>query len=203
MESVQNSLNLQAPQELLELGHRLRDSLARVAGDMLPEGFTQLYTTLMASVLQSGCRTAGADAVGIWLADSEEDQLALMSGHGGRVEECVGEYKQPLSSGLISMVYATGQAFCENEIQGRPGHSPVLDELLGVKTQAMIAVPFYFAQHIRGVVSFVQLSEREDESAQARGFSQSDLREVKLATASVQKLLDLRLIEHLLGWNDQ
>jgi hypothetical protein len=100
------------------------------------------------------------------------------------------------------MVYATGQAFCENEIQGRPGHSPVLDELLGVKTQAMIAVPFYFAQHIRGVVSCVQLSEREDKQAQARGFSQSDLREVKLATATVQRLLDLRLIEHLLGWNE-
>ncbi len=203
MDTVQNSLNLLAPQELSELGYRLRDSLARAADSMLPEGFSELYTPLMASVLKRGCQSARADAVGIWLADSEEDQLALVSGHGRRVEESVGEYKQPLSSGLISMVYATGQAFCENGIHGRPGHSPVLDELLGVKTEAMIAVPFYFAQHIRGVVSCVQLSELEDKETPARGFSQNDLREVELATASVQRLLDLRLIEHLLGWDEQ
>ena len=63
----------------------------------------------------------------------------------------------------------------------------------------MIAIPLAFAGRLRGIVSCVHLSPAAD-PGEAKSFDGDDLTELELASASIARLLDLALLERLLGW---
>src|SRR5882672_12439835 len=86
-------------------------------GDAIHAGqFATLLDPLLRQILEGGFREAGAHEGTVWLVDAAGKFLepAFNTGpHAGRI---VGQFQQPLNSGLISMVFATEQPFLENEV---------------------------------------------------------------------------------------
>jgi len=75
-----------------------------------------------------------------------------------------------------------------------------LDQKLAVRTESMIAVPFYFARECRGVISCVKLSHPDGSNAILKGFTMESMREIGLAAAILSSLFDYRLLAGVLGW---
>ncbi len=181
----------------------LREAL-RGAGDALDaDGLRRALGAIAKNLLLRAFAGAGADHGAIWLADAEGEHLVPLFGCGERAGDFLdGRFRLPLGEGMLSMVFATGQPICENEVHAQPGHSAELDRRLGVRTEAMLAVPLHFAGRLRGVVSCVHLAPAEAGPARARSFTGADLSALELAAAAVARLLDLALVESLLGWAD-
>ncbi|MFP6873676.1 MAG: GAF domain-containing protein [Verrucomicrobiales bacterium] len=195
-------LSISPNPELASAAQQLRDELTSM-GDGLDAGsFTRLLPPLAKNTALRAFRRAGTEHGAIWLTDNTGDHLIPVFGCGGHAEEFLnGKFRLPTDQGLISMVFATGQPFCENAIHENPGHSPLLDRQLGVHTEAMIAIPLTFANRLRGIVSCVHLSAAA-KTEKARSFSGEDLTDLELASAVIARILDLALIEHILGWQD-
>jgi hypothetical protein len=105
-----------------------------------------------------------------------------------------------LDRGLISMVFSTGQPFCENNISDNPEHDKAVDRETGFSTTAMIAVPFYFAQQCRGIVSCVQLRKKPGSAPTRAGFDMESMREVSRAASLLTRLFDFKLISRIIGY---
>ena len=67
--------------------------------------------------------------------------------------------RQPLVSGIISLVIATSETVCVDAATCHGAHSPVIDNSLGATTKAMIALPFRLLGQTRGVLTAVRLSD--------------------------------------------
>ena len=72
----------------------------------------------------------------------------------------------------------------------------------------MIAVPLYFLNEVRGVISCVQLLDVEVRDGQAAatgitptGFGPSELNAIQTIAAVVRDLIDYRLLGTAVGWN--
>ena len=57
----------------------------------------------------------------VWLADKEEKNLVAVYNSGEDAASLVG-FEQPIGAGIISMVFAQQQPYCENDIGGSHGH---------------------------------------------------------------------------------
>ncbi|MCP4848372.1 MAG: GAF domain-containing protein [Verrucomicrobiaceae bacterium] len=196
------SLGISPNSKFADISQHLRNELSSI-GDQLDAGsFTRILPPLAKNTLLGAFRKIGADHGAIWLADNTGDHLVPVFGCGEHADNFLnGKFKLPTDQGLISMVFATGQPFCENAIHKNPGHSPLLDRQLGVRTEAMIAIPLTFANSLRGIISCVHLGlhgSKEEEKT----FSGSDLGDLELASATIAHLLDLTLMEQILGWQD-
>jgi hypothetical protein len=112
----------------------------------------------------------GATEGSIWLADQAAENLTIAYNTGPNSQKLVGKFKQPLTSGLVSMVFSSEQTFIENEVFKNAFQDKTLDSALEVRTYAMIAVPFYFLDACRGVASCVQLVSPVSEAASPKGF---------------------------------
>jgi transcriptional regulator with GAF, ATPase, and Fis domain len=162
--------------------------------------FPDLFDALMRSVLQLGFNGAGAHEGTVWLADRARAHLIGVY-NTGPAAHVVRTFRQPLSAGLISMVFQSEQPFCENDVDRQLRQDKTLDRKLGKVTYAMIAVPFYFARSIRGVISCVQLrSAAADVATELPGFELEHLRSVQLAAAVLTRLIDYSLIGSSTGW---
>ena len=104
---------------------------------------------------------------------------------------------QPLDRGIISLVFANEQPYCENEISERQSHDDTLDRKLGTRTGAMIAVPFYFAFGLRGVISCVQLAGGE--AGAAPGFDSAHVEDIAAAAGVIERMINGRLLTAILG----
>jgi hypothetical protein len=145
----------------------LEDRIFAAANLVNPDTFLDFADKVAIAALEQAFRTAGAEEGTIWLADRTEEVLTPVYNNGPRAEEWVGKFRQPMSAGLISTVFAAEQPFCENEVWRNAAQDRALDQRLAVRTEAMIAVPFYFARECRGVISCVKLAHPEG----ARRFS--------------------------------
>jgi GAF domain-containing protein len=99
----------------------------------------------------------GADEGSVWWADPERSALTIVLNSGPHRDRLVGTFSQPLSAGLISMVFATQQPFGESDVARNRTQDSTLDQKLGVRTEAMIAVPLVMNDLPVGVISCVQL----------------------------------------------
>ena len=95
---------------------------------------------------------------------------------------------------MISMVAVTEQPICENEVHRNERQDKTLDNDLRVKTWAMLAVPFYFAGELRGVISCVQLSPDGDTQPEPPGFTASHLEELHRTAGLLSRLIEYRLL---------
>ncbi len=134
----------------------------------------------------------------VWLGDQKGNLVAVYNS-GSNADSLVG-FEQPIGSGIISMVYAQQQPYCENSIQASSGHDDTLDRKVAKHTSAMIAVPLYFAFGLRGVVSCVQFVEEKGPSK--RGFHSEDVAELARVTNVVERLINETLLTSVLGLND-
>jgi len=114
-----------------------------------PSGFGILRDSVVAS---------GADQGALWLVDDWKHELRPCFSSAADSEMFVQEMRQPLSSGLISMVFFTEDAICEAHVGSRREYCSDIDSRLGVMTQAMVAIPIFFAQRCRGIFSVVLFS---------------------------------------------
>lgn len=132
----------------------------------------------------------------VWLSKSDGSALVAVLNSGENSKEIVG-FEQPIGSGIISMVFAQQQPYCENEISSRSGHDDTLDKQTSLATRAMVAIPFYFGFGLRGVISCVQL--REAKSPEPKGFESNDVEFILKAGNNVERLINGNLLSIALG----
>jgi hypothetical protein len=195
-------LNLLPDPRLEPLQGELQARVRAVGAMLDQETFRDVFDPLMRATLQVGFANAGAHEGTVWLVDRARENLVPVHNTSGDPEGFLRKVgAQPLSRGLISGVFQREQAFCENEVHRHAAHDKRVDRTLGLVTAAMIAVPFYFAQEIRGVISCVQLVPADAAPAdEPPGFPPESLRSVQHAAEVLGRLVDHALLGALLGW---
>ena len=179
----------------------LRESLALTGQSITAENFASILDGTMRQLMHFAFQEAGANEGTIWLVEESTRTLVPAYNTGPSSERLVGRFKQPLSAGLISMVFASEQPFLENQVLENSGQDKSLDSLLRVQTLAMIAVPFYFLETCRGVVSCVQLRMPGTNQPASPGFDERDKARVVHAVMTLGRLIDYRLLQAALGHN--
>jgi hypothetical protein len=193
-------LNILPDPAFVELQQELGQRLERIGSSIYAPQFQSLLDPLMRQALARGFSEAGADEGTVWLVDETGENLEPAHNTGPQAARLVGRFKQPLNTGLICMVYASEQAFLENEVWKNSRQSKLLDSLLQVQTWAMIAVPFYFLRACRGVVSCVQLRQPNSSEPAPPGFCPEHLDSVQRAAALLSQLLEFRILSRAVGW---
>ena len=148
----------------------LRESLASIGRSITAKNFASILDGTMRQLLHFAFEDAGASEGTVWLVEEATRTLVPAYNTGPDPDRVVGRFKQPLSAGLISMGFASEQPFLENQVLQNSRQDKSLDSLLSVQTLAMIAVPFYFLETCRGVVSCVQLRKPGTSGAASVGF---------------------------------
>jgi hypothetical protein len=150
------------------------------------------------ALLKDAFSQAGGCEGTVWLIDRQAGELVACYNSGEESDLLVG-FRQPVGQGIISMVFAQQQPYCENDIEASVGHDDTLDRKIAKHTTAMIAVPFYFAFGLRGVISCVQLAE----APRAReGFRSADVETLARASNLLERLINGTLLTSLLGLGD-
>jgi hypothetical protein len=194
-------LNILPDPAFLDLKPVLSERLARIGASLHAGQFGALLDPMMRQTLSQGFAEAGADEGTIWILDESGENLVPAYNTGPHAAELVGKFKQPLNAGLICMVYSSEQPFLENEVWKNNQQSRLLDSMLQVQTYAMIAVPLYFLQGCRGVVSCVQLKTPGSERADRPGFHPEHLDSIERATILLSHLIEFRLLSQTVGWS--
>jgi hypothetical protein len=199
--------NFLPEQRFLPLRPVLQEHLTKVGNAVKPENFVSICDEVLLKLLKDTFERIGADEGSIWLIDHEKKALVATYNSGPNSEKIVG-FELPLGEGIISLVVASENAFIENKVYKNAKHNKVLGEKLGKTTYAMIAVPLYFLNQVRGVISCVQLLDVLIKEGQAEptgetppGFKPADLNAVQTAAAVVRDLVDYRLLGTAVGWN--
>lgn len=177
------------------LAARMKEAAELLAGG----AFDGFFDATMRAMLAAGFASSGAHEGTLWLLDRERSHLVPRFNNGPHAAAFVGQFRQSLRSGMISMVAATEQPICENEMHANQRRDPALDEKLGLVTCAMLAVPFYFADEMRGVISAVQLRRAGDAAADPAGFSPENLRSLQLTASVLSRLIEHKLLALSLG----
>ena len=143
-------------------------------------------------LLRDAVIATGADEGALWLVDDVKRELRPCFSIGEHYEIFLKEIRQPLTSGLISMVFFTEDSICEAEVGRRSEYCPDVDSRLGAKTKAMIAIPVFFAQRCRGVFSAV-LFEVSPQVTHKEAFLHSDFETLSQAATLWGELMDSQL----------
>ena len=173
---------------------RLQEAAGLVGGG----AFEEFFDGTMQALLRDGLDRIGAHEGTVWLLDPTRSFLMPRFNTGPNASEFVGKFRQTLCSGMISMVVATEQPICENEVQKNQQQDKTLDRQLGLLTCSMIAVPFYFTGEMRGVISGVRLKAAGD-SDEPSGFGAEDLQALQLTATVLTRLIEYRLLSLVLG----
>jgi len=199
--------NFLPEQRFLPLRPVLQEHLTKVGDAVKPENFLSICDEVVLKLVNDTFERIGADEGSIWLIDHEKRALVATYNSGENSDKVVG-YELPLGSGIISLVVASENAFIENQVYKNKVHNAELGRKLGKTIYAMIAVPLYFLNQVRGVISCVQLLDVVIEKGQAEptgekppGFKPLDLNAVQTVAAAVRDLLDYRLLGTAVGWN--
>ena len=184
-----------------ELEGALRERMAAIGSSIQPENFSSLLDPLAREVLHRGIAEVGAHEGTIWLLDNDAAHLVPAYNTGPDAEKFVGRFRQPLSAGLICMVFASEQPIVENEVFKNAQQSKLLDETLNVQTCSLIAAPFYFLKACRGVISCVQLKRPGTQNKQLSGFQFGDLNAIQRTAALLGQLIEFRVVGSAIGWS--
>jgi hypothetical protein len=143
-------------------------------------------------LLRDALTATDADDGALWLVDDVKRELRPCFSIGQYSKILLNEIRQPLTSGLISMVFFTEDSICEAQVGSRSEHSPDVDSRLGAKTKAMVAIPVFFAQRCRGVFSAV-LFEVSSKVPHKEAFLHSDFETLAQAATLWGELMDSQL----------
>jgi len=185
----------------------LQEYLVKVGNAIVPSNFISICDATLLKLLNDSFERISADEGSIWLFDEAKENLVVAYNTGPNAQEIIG-FKQPLNKGIVSLVVATEQAFVENQVYKNAKHSATLDQKLQNTTYAMIALPLYFLNQVRGAISCVQLLDVFVEKGHATpaketppGFSPGDLATMQTTAAVIRDLIDYRLLAIAVGWN--
>ena len=143
---------------------------------------TEATRAIIRELLSRSAALTGTPELTCWLVNEAHTALDAVLGAGPLAARLEGSYSQPLDSGLVSVVFTTGQSVCRNRVKEDPNHNPLVDKMLGQTTEAMIAVPLRVGMAITGVLSTVHLEP-------GRSFAAADLREIEFLAACVSRIL--------------
>ncbi len=198
--------NFLPEQRFIPLRPALQEHLAKIGDAVSPRNFLSICDRMLMKFLTDTFERVSADAGSIWLLDEEKQHLVVAFSSGANADKIVG-FKQPLSKGIISLVVASERAFIDSNVYKNSNYSAVLDEKLHNTTYAMIAVPLYFLNQVRGVISCVQLLDvllQHGEPVPAGktppGFKPQHLATIQTASAVLKDLIDYRLLSTAVGW---
>ena len=118
-----------------------------------------LVTEETRSILQKTIDSIGADEGSLWWYDQSDESLVVCINTGPMADELELKLSQTLDSGIVSMVFLSGEGVVANDVSSHPDHSKQIDLELSQCTQAMMVVPIYLWGDLRGVVSAVILNE--------------------------------------------
>ena len=186
--------------ELARLGSDLEEHLENWIKSSTPMEIVGVLDHVCISLLREAFLEVGGCEGSVWLADKDEKNLVAVYNSGEDAASLVG-FEQPVGAGIISMVFVQQQPYCENDIGRSHGHDDTLDKKIEKHTMAMIAVPFYFACGIRGVISCVQLEEF-DSGTKSGGFSSDDVSALSRVVNIVERLINETLQSSVLGLSD-
>ena len=199
--------NFLPEQRFVPLRPALQEHLAKLGTAITPANFLSICDEMLLKLLKETFARIGADEGSIWLLDQEKEHLVVAYNSGPNTEKIMG-FKQPVSKGIVSLVVASEHAFVESQVYKNAKHSKGLDEKLHKTTYAMIAVPLYFLNEVRGVISCVQLLDVAVRDGQAAptgetppGFGPPELNAIQTIAAVVRDLVDFRLLGTAVGWN--
>ena len=180
----------------------LIDARVRAAAELVCEAaFDEFFDRTMRDQLTGALDAAQAHEGTVWLLNRSRSALVPRFNSGPNAASFVGSFEQSLQSGMISMVVATEQPVCENEVHRNQRQDKTLDLQLQLVTCAMLAVPFYFAGELRGVISAVQLKENAD-APEPPGFSAENLDTLQLAAEVLSRMVEHQLLSLALGRED-
>ncbi len=148
--------NFLPEQRFVPLRPALQEHLSKLGAAVTPENFLSICDEMFLKLLKETFDRIGADEGSIWLLDQEKQHLVVAFNSGPNTEKIMG-FQQPVSQGIVSLVVASEHAFVENQVYKNAKHSKGLDQKLHKTTYAMIAVPLYFLNEVRGVISCEQL----------------------------------------------
>lgn len=151
----------------------------------------EVTANLLRELLSRSAERVHAANTALWL--SSGDHLNPILGSGPHAGQFVGEFRQPLDRGIVSYVFASGQPVCENAISANPQHSPLLDQRLGIQTDAMIAVPLVVGGEMSGVITCVH-TRPAGSTEEPSGFDSADLEEFEFAAACLGRLFEASLL---------
>lgn len=103
-------------------------------------------------------------------------------------------------AGIDQPCFRNGQSFCENDVYKNAQQDKTLDSKLHLLTCSMIAVPLYFAQNVRGVISCVQLKAADANVPDPSGFSPASIHRIERLSGVLGRMLDLSLVGTTVGW---
>ena len=187
----------------LDVLRPLIDARVKAAAELVGEGaFEEFFDRTMREQLVEALASAHAHEGTVWLLDKSRSVLVPRFNSGPHAESFVGSYRQSLRAGMISMVVATEQPICENEVRKNQQQDTTLDKKLGLATCAMLAVPFYFAGELRGVISAVQLQAADDAQPEPPGFTVENLHTLQLAASVLARMIEHQLVSLALGRED-
>jgi hypothetical protein len=178
---------------------RMVEAEAHDLAQTIAEDFDNYFDRGLRDLVVSGLCFSRADEGTIWLIDPERESLLPVFNSGPHASEFVGHFRQSLRSGMISMVVATEQPICENDVQQDHRQDRTLDTRLGLRTCAMIAAPFYFWGELRGVVSGVQVREADEDSPSPPGFNWEHLQGIQRTASLLGRLLEHKVLQRVLG----
>jgi hypothetical protein len=168
----------------------LTQKLERIASAEIAQRLANVLDPVVRRVMLDGFRSAGADEGTIWIANPSAGELVPVLNSGPDEGGFLQKFRQPLNRGVISMVFLSGHAYCENDVSGNSSHDRTIDTALSQVTAAMIAIPLFFANRPRGVVSCVRLGQG--------AFDLIHLREMQHGVAVLERMIDGQLLQNLL-----
>jgi GAF domain-containing protein len=165
-------------------------------------GFEEFFDATMCGLLVENFRAIGAHEGTVWLLDESRRFLIPRFNNGPHAATVVGNFRQSLRAGMISMVVSTEQPICENDVHQNQQQDKTLDRELGLLTCAMLAVPLYFGGEMRGVISAVQLKPAAIAAPEPPGFTPQHLEALQLTASVLARLVDQQLYALALGLED-
>ena len=199
--------NFLPEQRFIPLRPVLQEHLAKIGDAISPANFLSICDEILLTLLTDTFQRVSADEGSIWLLDEGKQNLVVAYNSGPNSDKIVG-FKQPLNKGIISLVVASERAFIESNVYKNARYSAALDEKLHNTTYAMIAVPLYFLNQVRGVISCVQLFDVLMQQGEPlpvgkipESFKPQHLVAIQRAAAVTRDLIDYRLLGTAVGWN--
>ncbi|MES2661047.1 MAG: GAF domain-containing protein [Verrucomicrobiota bacterium] len=144
--------------ELSGMSARLGECVRRSLEILKPSEAAGLVTSAMSECFADLLAHVGADGGTLWLLCPGAAALEAVF---NPLEPEIAGKRQPLVSGIVSLVLATGEPVCVSGVATHRNHSPAIDIALGKTTHGMIAVPFVLGGVIRGVMTAVRLTGDE------------------------------------------
>jgi DNA-directed RNA polymerase specialized sigma24 family protein len=144
--------------EIEGMGAKLADCMRQTLEILRPSEAREWVSPLMSGLFADALKSIAADGGTLWWLNPGE---AMLEAVFNPLEPEITGIRQPLVSGIISLVLATSETIRVGAVDSHQQHSPAIDAALGKTTRSMIAVPFRIQDQTRGVLTAVRLAGGE------------------------------------------